>query len=80
MSQWYMYSFCDQWKSFGSMGLVGIFDEDRLKREIVKDLDNGNVELDEGTEPEDIQSMSWKDIEIRLTYGNIQPITLNERT
>lgn len=70
----YAYFHCDAWKNHASMSLVGLFDEQNLRRVIKEDLSNKDIEL-EG----DPDRMPVNDMANRVEYGFILPIVPNER-
>lgn len=75
----YVYYHCDQWKSRDSMRLVGVFDEETLKRTIIEDIQAKDVELDDRDEAE-ILSMDIRILDGLLVYGHLDTITLNQRS
>jgi len=79
MEQLYIYFHCDEWKSWDSMGLIGVFEESKLRQEIIEDLKNGYIELDE-REKSEILEMDIRTMQELLKYGYIEPVELNERS
>lgn len=77
--KFYAYFYCNEWKERSSMSLQGVFDEETLRQVIVEDLKNNDVELDDRP-PEEIMTMTIREINDLLKYGYVMEIELNERT
>lgn len=75
---YYIYNSCDQWKSHDSMRLVGIFDEENLKKVIIEDVKSKEIELDDRDEKE-IEEMDIRTLNGLMTYGYVERIELNQR-
>ena len=78
MEQLYVYYHCDEWKMNDSMSLIGVFEESKLKKILIDDLRNKDIEIDDRDEEEILKMDMWT-LESLLKYGHFQKIDLNER-
>lgn len=71
---------CDQWKSYSSMNLIGVFDRTHLNDIILNKVKEEIFELDDSVKLSQggIQQASIRDIDVALTYGFVQSLTINE--
>lgn len=67
---------CDEWKSRDSMRLLGVFTLPKLKTLIRKKIKSGDFEF--GRDTKEIKEMFAHDLDIALTYGHIQELSINE--
>lgn len=72
-NQVYIYFYCDEWKTYSSMSLVGVYNNfQKLINQIKQDVHEENIEV------EDIDSLGkWNINEIE--YGFVRIVTLNEK-
>lgn len=73
----YIYYLCDEWKSYDSMKLVGVFDSKHLTQIVVNDLRDGTINAG-GYEEDEILEMDASQLNTILEYGYIESVMLNE--
>lgn len=70
---------CDEHKSYRSMSLIGVFDEENV-RGVIRDRLKDDFEFGiEDIADDKFNEMSIDDIDNLLDYGFIQTVSLNER-
>ena len=70
----YAYFWCDEWKSRSSYALVGIFDEETLRKELLIDWDMKIIEFDNDSFPKCIDRIIRN-----VKYAEIEEICINEK-
>jgi hypothetical protein len=71
---------CDQWKSYASFKLIGVFtDEEQLRKAVKSLIDDKSFELDEDVEF-DVEDKDWtaKEIHDQINYCAVETVTANE--
>lgn len=76
MRPYYALFSCDQWKMKNSMNLLGVFNETQLKVAVRKMINSKDFEFE--SDVREIKNMTPHEMDVHLTYGFIQPVTLNE--
>ena len=66
---------CDEWKSYKSQRLIGVFDESNLKKIVAEKIKDRDFELNIDKEVE--ESSIW-DLKNCLEYAYIEEIKLNK--
>lgn len=66
---------CNTWKEHSSMGLMGVFSENQLRKKIKKEVLANNFEIDDEIY---LTEGAIEKINDRLKYGYIESIYLNE--
>lgn len=74
---YYVLSSCDEWKSYSSMKLVGVFTLKELKKVVKRKVKEGYFEFGRRNIME-IDNMDGSEIDSMITYGSITRINLNE--
>lgn len=74
--QYYVLFTCDEWKSYASMSLVGVFTLTKLRKVVKRRIKKGDFEY--GRDIKEIDEIDGNEIDKLLTYGFIQSIELNE--
>lgn len=76
MEKYYILFNCDEWKMHDSMKIVGVFDLSMLIDTLKTRINSKEYEFEGDTE--DIDTMSIREINTSLRYGDIQEVEINE--
>jgi cell division FtsZ-interacting protein ZapD len=66
---------CDEWKSSDSMGLLGVFDENKIKDALKKMLKQKDIELETSKSIDEIET---ERLNAYVKYAHIEQIDLND--
>lgn len=72
----YILFYCDEWKSFSSMEIVGLFSSvDTLKKRIKTEIKENNMEI---MNDADIDDLDYDELNTYLEYGFVDYYTVDE--
>ena len=72
----YILFYCDEWKSFSSMEIVGLFSSvDTLKKRIKTEVKENNMEI---MNDADIDDLDYDELNTYLEYGFVDYYTVDE--
>ena len=66
---------CDEWKSSDSMGLLGVFDEKKIKDALKKMLQHGDIELETSKSIDEIET---ERLNAYVKYAHVEQYDLND--
>jgi cell division FtsZ-interacting protein ZapD len=66
---------CDEWKSSDSMGLLGVFDEVKIKEALKKLLKQGDIELETS---KSIDEIDVDRLNAYVKYAHVEQYDLND--
>lgn len=76
MRDYYVLFSCDEWKSYSSMKLIGIFNKNELVKVIKRRIKKR--ELHFNRDIKEISKMSVEEIKVALEFGYIESLKLNQ--
>ncbi len=76
VGKYFVLSSCNEWKEYSSFGLIGVFSYRGLIKQLEREVEKGNMELD--CSKEDFWNLPIEELDSRLEYGAIQEVAIDE--